>query len=434
MNKKIIKNLILIIVVYVSIAAFVSFATKPKSDVSENTKDSDQETLSIWYWDSSIVSIFEDFKNKYGYTNLNLDYTYIPNYEYSSCLSKAIAAGNPLPDICVLHGNFLSDFISYPIWEEFDKEPYSLNEELFPEELIPHMENKNGNLVAIPVDVPASGIAYRTTAMQKAFGFSAPEDVIQNFQSWNDLIDKAYEIKSTSSPDIFLFASLDDPGYILFNQTDNPYITNSTFTESEHIKASFEILCKLKSLNLVDNISSCSPKWYETFSDDKYLFTPWSSWLMQNGSFENNKNNDWKLIAPPEGSYGYGYSVCVIPKKSDKKDIAFEFLNYWLMSDEGAINQLKKSGLVLAHMQTSDTIDKNFNIECFGEQNIGNVIFEDLVPNAKIYPTEEHATAILSAFEDTIAAIKYTDGMNANAAFEYFKEKLLEAIPNLTFE
>ena len=155
---------------------------------------------------------------------------------------------------------------------------------------------------------------------------------------------------------------------------------------------------------------------------------------MQNGSFENNKANDWCLISPPGGSYVYGYSVCVIPKKSDKKDLAFEFLRYWLMSDEGALSQLNKSGLIPAHMQTSDTINKSFKLDCFGDQNIGDIIFNDFIPNAKIYPTEENTTAILNAFEDTISAIKHTDQMDADAAFEYFKEKLSEAIPGLIFK
>ena len=434
MNKKIKKSLILLIAIYISAAAFISLLTRPKTNASVNTKISEEQSLSIWYWDNSITSVFEDFKNKYGYKNLKLDYTYIPNYEYSSSLSKAISSGNPLPDICILHGNFLSAFVSYPIWEELDKEPYSLAPKMFPKELIPHIENNKGELIAVPLDVPASGIAYRTSAMQKALGFSDPAKVMEYFPSWNDLIDKTYKIKNSSSPEIFLFASLDDPGFILFNQTDKPYINNSIFTETEHIKESLNILCRLKELKLIDDISSCSPKWYETFSDDKYLFTPWSSWLMQNGSFENNKANDWCLISPPGGSYVYGYSVCVIPKKSDKKDLAFEFLRYWLMSDEGALSQLNKSGLIPAHMQTSDTINKSFKLDCFGDQNIGDIIFNDFIPNAKIYPTEENTTAILNAFEDTISAIKHTDQMDADAAFEYFKEKLSEAIPGLIFK
>ena len=434
MNKNIIKSLIVLITGYIFIAIAISIAARPKKDNSANTAVNEEKAISIWYWDSSITSIFESFKNKYGYKNLKLDYTYIPNYEYSSSLSKAIAAGNPLPDICVLHGDFLSDFISYPIWEEFDKAPYSLNANMFPSELKPHIINNNGTLIAIPVDVPASGIAYRTAAMQKVLGFSDTSKVMEYFPNWNELIDKVSDIKASTASDIFLFASLDEPGFILFNQTDKPYIENSVFTGASHIQTSLGILCKLKSLNLVDNISSCSPKWYETFSDDKYLFTPWSSWLMQNGSFENNKANDWQLITPPDGSYGYGYSICVIPKKAKEKALAYEFLQYWLMSDEGAINQLKSSGLILSHMQTSDTIDKEFYMECFGKQNIGDIVFNDFVPTAKIYPTEENTTAVLKAFEDTIAAIKHTDEMDAGTAFEYFKNKLIEAIPDLIFE
>ena len=428
MKSKITSIVAVLIAIYgIMMAGFSSsFPDVYSSSLSLHLNE-EPKTLRIWYWDSSVEQVFEKFAE--GRDHLQLEFTHVPNYEYASALSNAITTGAELPDICVLHGEFVSDYLPLSLWEDLSAPPYQVNADELPDWAQDRIFDGSGKLCALPCDVPASGIAYRAATMERIFGYRTRAEVEAAFPDWETLIEKASEAKDAGQ-DVCLFASLDDPATIMFNQTGTPYRSGNVLIGATRIRTMLSLLCTMRDHGLTDQISQCSPNWYGTFSDDHYLMAIWSDWLLQNGSFDRDPHQDWQVVRAPGGSYGYGASVCVIPKESKEKELAFEFLKYWLLSSGGAdLQKTNAHFLVSSLLSDPRSTAKSMCLDSYQGQDIGKTVFDELLPDMQMRPAEPHAAAIQQAFLNAVSALAHDPTMDTDSAWLFFADEIKRLVP-----
>lgn len=430
MKSRIMAAIAVLIAIYgIMMVGFSSSLATTNNKTGTQQTQQEPKTLRMMYWDRSVAALFQEFAD--GDESLRLEFTYVPIYEYASSLSSAIAAGEPLPDICVLHGEFVSDFLPLSIWEDLSAEPYGLTAERFPSWSQDRIFDGEGKLCAVPCDIPAAGVAYRAGTMEDVFGYRDRAAVEKAFPTWQALIEKTAQAKAAGK-DVYLFASLDDPATILFNQTDRPYLEDGKLTSEKTIRRMLDILCSLRDLELTDQISQCSPNWYDAFTDERYLMAMWSGWLLQNGSFDQDPRQDWQVIPAPDGNYGYGASVCVIPKSSQRKQEAFDFVKYWLLSSEGADIQKNSVHIFLTSLLKDERPGaRGLCLGSYQGQDIGQTVFQELLPGMRMRPAEPHAAAIQKAFFNTVSALSYDSSIDADAGWELFCEELRVLVPGV---
>ena len=122
MKSRIMAAIAVLIAIYgIMMVGFSSSLATTNNKTGTQQTQQEPKTLRMMYWDRSVAELFQEFAD--GDESLRLEFTYVPIYEYASSLSRAIAAGEPLPDICVLHGEFVSDFLPLSIWEDLSAEP-----------------------------------------------------------------------------------------------------------------------------------------------------------------------------------------------------------------------------------------------------------------------------------------------------------------------
>ncbi|MBS6643346.1 MAG: carbohydrate ABC transporter substrate-binding protein [Clostridiaceae bacterium] len=392
------------------------------------------EVLTVWYWDDSLVELFEEFAG--DRENLSINYVNVPNYEYAEKLRSAISFSEDLPDICLLQDKFAGDFLNLDLWEDLGAEAYGLDKAALPKDCLPYITSKSGTLVAAPYNLAASGLAYRAGMMERVFGLSKPDEVDQAFPSWEELIERGAEYKKMSPEPFFLFSSLGDVATVLYNQTERAYVEDGRLVEPERFLRYYRILHSMYDEKLVDDMSQCSKEWYDEFEKGRFLFSPWSMWLTQNKTFSKNDKNDWKLMVPPEGSYKWGGCVCAIPSESTHKETAWEFIKFMALSEEGAraSKEASCSQFLCWKKDTSDKEYQSMYLEGFGDFNVGEYYFEALLPDMYTRDLSPYDSAIDVAYHTAVKAISHDGGATPEQSYAAFLELLHKAVPDIQID
>ena len=392
----------------------------------------EKEVLTVWYWDTALKDAFAVFAEQYP--GIELEYVHIPNFEYAEQFrSVLITGGENLPDICMLQDKFAGDFLSMDIWENLEKEPYELDTAVFSDSMQPYMKDRNGNIVAVPYNLAASGLAYRESMMQDVFGLRTPQEVEMAFPDWNSLICAGEEYKNASQEQFYLFSSLGDVATVLFNQTDEPYVVDGRLQEPERFLHYFKILHSLYDKGLVDDITQCSNQWYDEFENGRFLFSPWSMWLNQNKTFSRNEEEAWRLTVPPGGSYKWGGVVCAIPQGSRHKEAAWELIRFLTMSEESArFGKETENSFFLCSSEKYATEEyKSMKLKGFGTFDVGDFYFERLMRDAYQRQLSPYDSFIDVAYHTAVKAIPQDETATPESSYQYFVERLSESLPEL---
>lgn len=393
---------------------------------------SEKEKLTIWYWDTALKDAFAIFAEIHP--GVELEYVHIPNFEYTEQFRSALITGDEnFPDICMLQDKFAGDFLSMDIWENLETEPYNLNPSMFPESVQPYMRNKEGEFVAVPYNLAASGLAYRASMMKEVFGFETSSEVEEAFPEWERLICAGEEYKKASQEQFFLFSSLGDVATVLFNQTDAAYAVDGKLYQPERFLQYFEILHSLYDKGLVDDITQCSNQWYDEFENGRFLFSPWSMWLNQNKTFSRNEEEDWRLTVPPGGSYKWGGVVCAIPQKGSHKEIAWELIRFLTMSEESAEfgKETENSFFLCSRGKDASEEYKSMKLKGFGDFDVGKFYFDRLMQNPYQRQLSPYDSFIDVAYHTAVKAIPQDEAATPETSYQYFIERLSDAVPEL---
>ena len=165
-------TLILCLIVLIYIGVLMGFV---RAQEREPYADGERqpEVITIWYWDNSMVEIFDRYVADTG-KNVRLNYINVSISDYARQLKSAIDISNELPDICLLQDYYAGNFLDIPVWEDLSGPPYGLDLSLFPEGCGPYVRSASGRLVAVPYNLDAAGLAYRAGGMKTVFGVETP--------------------------------------------------------------------------------------------------------------------------------------------------------------------------------------------------------------------------------------------------------------------
>lgn len=421
-----------LVLIYAVVLFFmVNKKTAPSGQVPAQAE---KEVLTVWYWDDSLVELFDRFAK--DRENLSINYINVPNYEYAEKLRSSISFSEELPDICLLQDKFAGDFLDLDLWEDLESEAYGLDRNRLPEDCLPYITSDEGKIIAAPYNLAASGLAYRSGMMERVFGLTEPEQVDRAFSSWEELIGRGAEYKKNALEPFFLFSSLGDVATVLYNQTERAYVEDDRLVEPERFLEYFRILHSLYDERLVDDMSQCSKEWYDEFEKGRFLFSPWSLWLTQNKTFSRNQENDWKLMVPPEGSYKWGGCVCTIPSSSGHKETAWEFIRYMALSEEGAManKEVSCAQFLCWKEDTADEAYESLRLEGFGEFDVGEYYFNSLLPDMHTRDLSPYDSAVDVAYHTAVKAISHEGGATPEESYQAFLELLHKAVPAIQMD
>jgi cellobiose transport system substrate-binding protein len=244
-----------------------------------------------------------------------------------------------------------------------DITPASWSEGLTPE----------GRLIGMPLSTSPGSLWYRMDLLDAAGIPSDPAILRERVKSWDDLFGLAQELKRATPKVSLLIDPLLDVFSPMVAQQGNNLIDGNQVLIVEKctlpaIKAAEVRMLKLDADlggNLFDGVGTeamlagklagmAAATWFQGFINERFF----------------NTIGKWRVIPPPGGPYSRFTQFLVIPEQSQKKELAWQFVQYCCATVEGQNTFLKTSGDFPVYMPAwkDDLYDQA--VPLFGDQAV----------------------------------------------------------------
>ena len=391
MRKRIMFLLVSVIAV-ASLLLITVMMTERNVEIADEKKE-----LTVWGDDASVQRMFLDV---YGEnSDYVLNFVHVENEEMAEKIQLHLALHEPIGDICILDNSTVNQIEGEKYFADLEEE-FELKKELLYNIQNEALFNSAGHLWAVPGTLSAAGMAYNRSLMEEEFGLEDPVEVRYEFNSWADLISKGKSIKRKNR-DIKMFSSLSDVAMILFGQSKYKYVEDGKLLEPSRFQNYFTIMKVLQDEDLVGNEQMFSPQWYQNMKTQEILFYPCSMTLLQSGIFEMGQ--PWGFTRACSGSYNMTGKVWAISSNSEEKAMAYDFLHHLLLSDAGARYAKNRKNSFFIDYKPAYELEgyRNLTVSTFNGQNIGEMLFETIIPETENIERGEYSNQVEEIFMET---------------------------------
>jgi multiple sugar transport system substrate-binding protein len=291
--------------------------------------------ITEWVWGDYEIRGTQDF-NKY-YPNIKVNFVSVPSDEYEQKVLTAFSTGIDLPDVINIESAARGQFNNMDVWERLDAPPYNADISKLHPIAIPLITNKKGEVVCIQVDNCVAGYAYDRNLAKKYFGTDDPTEMEKMFSTIDDFVVKSKVVGDDGQA--YMFASPDDAWSALFGLVSRePVIKDGKLNTDETVLPVFQIIEKLVANKALGPYVEWTPAWYTSFASNKIVFYRAPAWFISFMMKPNDPDSTgkWGFISPPGGGYNQGGTAYAIPKKAKNKDLAWIYINWLTLSQEGA--------------------------------------------------------------------------------------------------
>lgn len=395
-------------------------------------------TLTMWGWDDGYYkTVTEAFQKKYP--NVTFEYTPVANGDLLQKYQTALATGTDLPDVAWSIVDSRAKVFELDMWEALDKAPYNFDiNEVF-DYLHPLMVNSKGDVCGIEQSISPAGIAYRKDLAKEYLGTDDREELEKMFPTWESFAEKGKEVYEKSGQTVYMWPGIADAQQFIRGQSDVPWIEGTTIKATEALKKSIDLACQFRDNNVVDKLEAWTPAWYASYGEAKHIFAGCATWSVPFTIEPNDPDgkgaNHWGLMNAPEGNISWGGTTLGISKTCKDKALAWEFIKFATLSTEGAEALNSMGNLTSAKKPYEEKPElKSYKSEWFGDQDLGKMFLEEIVPEIKVRPMNLDDNVIHETLNLITTSLNNDRSMTAEQALEQLKEELSMKLPDYTIE
>jgi len=441
-SKKITILLICLSLIIVSMFSGCGGTTKKDNTTTEKTtKVKDPKdykcTLTSWGWDKTYWNkVTKEFQKKYP--NVKFDFTPMANGDSLQKYQTAIAAGTELPDIPWAIIDSRAKLFELDMWEPLNKAPYNFDESLVFDYLKPVMVNSKGDVCGIEQCVNPAGLAYRRDLAKEYFGTDDPAELEKKIPDWKTFIEEGKKVKEKSNGKVFMLPGMGDIQQIISDQDSTPWINGNTVQVTKSLKRSLDLVAQFRDAGIVDKLEAWSPAWYASYGEGKHIFAGCATWSSQFVIQPNDKAGKgaghWGLMNIPEGNISWGGTTLGISKNCKNKDVAWEFVKFATLSNEGA-KAIKDIGFFTSAKDFyKDAANSSYKDEWFGGEDTGKFFIEKIVPKLKLKPMAKDGNVVHDALNLVVTAMNGDKKMTAEEALTKLKNEIKTKLPRMKIE
>ena len=347
-------------------------------------------TVTLWHWDAKSVEVcLEDF-NK-AYPNIKVEVVGAPG-DYVDSLRNSIAGGLELPDMVMMDTTWRGELMEWGIFEDLSKDPYNLDTSIFLDYIVPTLYSASGELITVPWDVGICGMAYNKAAAKKWLGTDDRAELEAMLPTWEAFAQKAKEIQQASDGKAYMTASAVPMMTIISNQDKSPLIVDHQL-QIEKIQAKLKTMVMLRDAGAFRALKDQSPGYLASINSTNYIFWHCAPWVVPYTlvAYADKVDDTFGMIIPPEGpsiSGGAGVAIVSRGKTDHQKMLAYKFLQWFLCSEEGAWSQRRNNDFYI-HVKKAyeDPAYVAYGNSLFGNQDLGNIWFNEMVNELMLRPT-----------------------------------------------
>ncbi len=407
-------------------------------DYSAELPSDYEGTLTMWGWDDSYYeTVTKAFQEKYP--NVKFEYTPMANGDTLQKYQTALAAGTELPDVAWSILDSRAKVFELDMWEDLSSTPYNFDINDVYEYLQPKMVNSKGQICGIEQCMSPAGLAYRKDLALEYLGTDDPKELEAMFPTWEAFAEKGKEVNEKSGGKVYMMQGLTDSQQFIREQDAQSWIDGTTIKATDTLKRSIELACLFRDNKVVDKLEAWSPAWYASFGEDTHIFAGCATWSVAFSIEPNDPKGEttghWALMNAPEGNISWGGTTLGISKTCKDKRLAWEFIKFATLSTEGA-EALNSIGLLTSAKQPYEDNPtlKSFTSPWFGNQDLGKMYLEEIIPNIQARPMNIDDNVIHETLNLVTTSLNNDTSMTADDAMQQLKEELEIKLPDYTVE
>ncbi|TXC92659.1 extracellular solute-binding protein [Metabacillus litoralis] len=398
---------------------------------SETDGDELKGTITMWGWDTNYIEVVSKEFNKV-YPDIKIELTNVAAEDYLQKVQTTLASGGELPDILWGERNYRGKIFELDIWENLEAEPYKFDKSLVFDYLDELTTSPKGEVIALEQSLTPGGLAYRRDLAKEYFGTDDPKELEAMFQSIDDFIEKGKEVQVKSGGEVYMFSSLGELNEIFTAQSQKPLMDGEVVDVSGKMREVIDNVVKVRDAGIVDKLELWSPQWNASFADGKHIFFPAANWAPQYVIKPNDKDGEgrWGLMKPPGNAYSWGGTVFGISKDSKEKDLAWTFMNWLLLTKEGA----EASKLVNFYIPLKSVYDDPEFVSSedpfFNNQDVGKFWMEEIVPELEVPKISASDSVVKDATNLILNLLNSDPDVGTDEAISKLKDEVEAKLPD----
>lgn len=408
--------------------------TEETSDASELSG-----TLTFWGWDDEAILGVEDRFHEV-YPNIDFEFVDVQNgADYIKKIQTSIASGLEVADIVWPDAGTAGQLIDLGIFEDLTADPYNADLSVLTEAGVKAFSGEDGALYAIPWDMNSSGLAYKKDAALEYIGTDDPDEISAMITDWDSCMELGKKVHEESNGEAYLFASLDDLFTILRGQHSESAADGNTVFINEIYGPMFEMGIEAVKNGVVDVIDNGTPAYNASYTDTTHIFYPCAIWAPRWNIQANDAEavDRWEVVNAPEGGFIWGGAGMGIPSAADDKDLAWAFIEWYCMSQEGAIANKEVPNYFINYTPAyEDASYAELYNTAFGEDNnLAETFFETIAPTCNGMATSKYDTALTDISGLIATTIMLESGnVDVDTCMQTLKDELLIKYPDVVFD
>ncbi|WP_226669705.1 ABC transporter substrate-binding protein [Metabacillus litoralis] len=398
---------------------------------SETDGDELKGTITMWGWDTNYIEVVSKEFNKV-YPDIKIELTNVAAEDYLQKVQTTLASGGELPDILWGERNYRGKIFELDIWENLEAEPYNFDKSLVFDYLDELTTSPKGEVIALEQSLTPGGLAYRRDLAKEYFGTDDPKELEAVFQSIDDFIEKGKEVQDKSGGEVYMFSSLGELNEIFTAQSQKPLMDGEVVDVSGKMRDVIDHVVKVRDAGIVDKLELWSPQWNASFADGKHIFFPAANWAPQYVIKPNDKDGEgrWGLMKPPGNAYSWGGTVFGISKDSKEKDLSWTFMNWLLLTKEGA----EASKLVNFYIPLKSVYDDPEFVSSedpfFNNQDVGKFWMEEIVPELEVPKISASDSVVKDATNLILNLLNSDPDVGTDEAISKLKDEVEAKLPD----
>lgn len=418
-----------------------------KEGKTEQTQESSQKEESqnrkkkvvVWTWTGDQ---FAQAEQRYFETHPDADWEFeqvnVPSEDYLTKLQQSYASGGSMPDMLLAEMSWRASAFKLDVWENLEQEPYNFDRSIVYDNVISQITDEQDQVIGLENAVNPAFMMYKRDLAKKYLGTDDREELEKMFQTYDDYIQVGQKVYEESGGKVHIFAGLQDVANMMYQQkrNENNVDGDGNLNVIGKVTPIFKTLEKMRENNICADNTMYSTEWYNAIADKETIFFPGASWSVtywvEAYDTEGAKTGNWGMFTPAEGGFSWGGTCYGIYKNSEVKEELWDFLSWWLLSEEGALVMKEGAGFFLPVKSLYDDPEYTAGVrQSFGDQEINKFMTEEIAPNISDASLSIYDSLVGDSV-NMVAEMMGVDGsLDAERALEEFEDDLEAKVPEI---
>ncbi|WP_249313091.1 ABC transporter substrate-binding protein [Lederbergia citrea] len=332
-------------------------------------KDSGKKEITVWSFTDEGKYAVEKYMEKNP--DVKVNFQFIPGDQYQTKLRSALQTGVKPPDVFALEYGFVRKFIDHPSIVNLSEAPYDANELIEQQyEYVQATEkDSEGSVKALGYQGTPGGIYYRRDLAKQYLGTDDPAEVSDLISSWEKIFEIGKRVYDESGGKVHALSNWNAINAVQGGNVETPWVEDGKLIIDEERMKVLDLAMKAKDTNSLAMLEDWSPGMFATMQSGEVMFYPGPTWYLQHVLKRNapETSGQWGLAHGP-GSFSGGGTFYSIYSKSDNKELAWDFLQFYTFDHDFLTQLAKEQSYFTSNREVNEALEHELTDEFLGGQ------------------------------------------------------------------